>query len=462
MTTETKNTEDALNKKGEVKAWQQKIADEYTYCMFSTLNQMVNYLPMLLFDFKKTKMYVTLQGDKQNEVFDGNLKHTLENLRETDQASNRFTLPERFLEIGDVNDVSNLQKVLGENAEGKKVLWNITGGQRPFVMAVFELLKEDARKDDIVMYLEGNKGQLTFLRVGANKTLETIRANEHGMEKYNIAAPHEKWLTIPIALQLMGFTDTKAIKTAKKSEGSKGEKKNYVKFAPSDTESELYLNLVGKYLSNETLRKKLLALNRDKDHEENGFTYRTASKALSEDPYTYFSELAGAEVELILNYKSASAPFGYLLEELFAHKIWSVAKDHIAEMAVNVRLSYDDEQKHQQAEGNNVDELDIAVLTKTGQLVVFEVKSGDMSGDVAKSTKYTTYAIAGVYGKPVLLTPLLKDQLSNLNKLSGHWAYGASASAARAARRAQLPILALDGNENGDFEPALKTILNIK
>lgn len=460
MATKDKSAEDASNKK--VKAWQQKIADEYTYCMFSTLNQMVNYLPMLLFDFKKTKMYVTLQGDKQNEVFDSNLKSTLEEVKKSAHASNRFALPERFLEIGDVNDVSNLQKVLGENAEGKKVLWNITGGQRPFAMAVFELLKEDARKDDIVMYLEGNKGQLTFLRVGANKTLETIRANEHGMEKYNIAALHKEWLTIPIALKLMGFTDTKAIKMIKKSEGNNGEKRNYVEFAPNDTESEPFLNLVGKYLYSETLRKKLLALNRNKDHEEDGFTYRTTNKALSGDPYAYFSELARAEVELILNYESASAPFGYLLEELFAHRIWSVAKDHIAEMAVNVRLYYDDEQKHQQAEGNIVDELDIVVLTKTGQLVVFEVKSGDMSGDVAKSTKYTAYAIAGVYGKPVLLTPLLKSQLSDLVKLSDDWAYRASASAAHAAHRAQLPILALDGNENGDFETTLKAILNIQ
>ncbi len=460
MATKAKSTEDVLNKEEEIKAWQQKIADEYTYCMFSTLNQMVNYLPMLLFDFKKTKMYVTLQGDKQNEAFDRNLKTTLEGLKKADNASNRFAMPECFLEIGDVNDVSNLQKVLGENAEGKKVLWNITGGQRPFVMAVFELLKEDARKDDIVMYLEGNKGQLTFLRVSANKTLETIRTNEHGMEKYNIPAPHEKWLTIPIALKLMGFTDTKAIKTTKKSEGSKGEKS--VEFAPNNTESEPYLNLVGKYLSNETLRQKLLALNKGQDHrDDDNNIYRTKS-VLSENPQAYFSELDEKEVELILAHKSRPYPFGHLLEEFFAYKIWSVAKDHIAEMAVNMRLSYDDEQKHQQAEGNNVDELDIAVLTKTGQLVVFEVKSGDMSGDVAKSTKYTTYAIAGVYGKPVLLMPLLKSQLSDLNQLSGHWAYGASASAARAARRAQLPILALDGNENGDFEPALKTILNIK
>lgn len=446
MATKIKSSEDALNKAGEVDGWQKMIANEYTYCMFSTLNQMVNYLPILLFDFQQTKMYVTLQEDKQNEAFDRNLESVLEELKESARASNRFALPERFLEIGDINDVSNIQKVLGENAEGKKVLWNITGGQRPFVMAVFELLKEDARKDDIVMYLEGNKGQLTFLKVGANKTLETIQADEHGMEKYNIAALHKEWLTIPIALKLMGFT----------------EKANYQKFPPDGMDSKPYLTLVEKYLNREHLRKQLLALNNKKqDHKEGAITYRTKS-VLCENPQTYFSELDEKEVKLILAHKSRTYPFSHLLEELFAHKIWSVAKDHIAEMAVNVRLYYEDAQMHQEAEGNIVDELDIAVLTKTGQLVVFEVKSGDMHSDVAKSTKYTTYAIAGVYGKPMLLTPLLKSQLSDLKELPKHRAYDASASAARAARRAQLPILALDGNENGDFETALKAILNIK
>ncbi len=442
MATKTKSSEDALNKAGEVGAWQKMIANEYTYCMFSTLNQMVNYLPILLFDFQQTKMYVTLQEDKQNEAFDRNLESVLEELEESARASNRFAFPERFLEIYDINDVSNIQKVLGKNAEGKKVLWNITGGQRPFVMAVFELLKEDARKDDIVMYLEGNKGQLTVLGVCDDKTLEKIPAAKHGMERYDDAAHHKNWLTIPIALKLMGFT----------------EKAHYQKFPPDGMDSKSYLTLVEKYLTSEHPRKQLLALNKKQDHKEGAITYRTKS-VLFEDPQTYFSELDEKEVELILAHKSRPYPFGHLLEELFAHKIWSVAKDHIAEMAVNVRLYYDDEQKHQQAEGNIVDELDIAVLTKTGQLVVFEVKSGDMSGDVAKSTKYTTYAIAGVYGKPVLLTPLLESQLSDLNKLSEHWACGASASAARAARRAQLPILALDGNENGNFETALKAIL---
>ncbi|MCS6930250.1 MAG: hypothetical protein NZM43_12245 [Saprospiraceae bacterium] len=442
MATKAKSEQDAQRKGEEVSSWQKEIAENYTYCMFSTLNQMVNYLPMLLFDFKKPKIYVTLEGDPQNKQFDENLKRALDSLPK--QNSARFHLPSEHVRILDVNNVDAIREVLGKEANGKRVLWNITGGQRPFVMAVFELLKEANRKDDIVMYLEGNAGQLTFLRVNDEGKLEKIPDAEHGMQRYNIANNSE-YLTLSIALKLMGF------------EGELSETK------PTEIkESSSYLSLAEKYVGKEHLRKKLLGLNKSKDYfdQRDNFTYLTKS-VLSKEPKNYFSEL-DEEVELILAHGSHARPFGYLLEKMFACKIWSVAKDYIAKMAVNVRLYYDDAQKQQEAEGNIIDELDIVVLTRTGQLVVFEVKSGEMSGDVAKSTKYTTYAIAGVYGKPVLLTPLLKEQINKLNDLSGDWAYGASVQAARAARRAQLPILALDGRDEKDFETALKEILNIR
>jgi len=41
-----------------------------------------------------------------------------------------------------------------------------------------------------------------------------------------------------------------------------------------------------------------------------------------------------------------------------------------------------------------------------------------MSGDVAKSTKYSTYAVSGVYGKPILITPLLKEEIIAIRKKS--------------------------------------------
>jgi len=58
------------------------------------------------------------------------------------------------------------------------------------------------------------------------------------------------------------------------------------------------------------------------------------------------------------------------------------------------------------------------LLTKNGKFMIFECKSGGMDGDVAKSTKYSTYAVSGVYGLPILITPLLGDEIKAIRKKS--------------------------------------------
>lgn len=444
MATKEKSEQDGQAKGQEVIAWRQKIEGEYNYCMISTLNQMVNYLPMLLFDFKLSKMYVTLKDSALNTTFDRNLKKTCQDIGGND-TSNRFAMPEEDIIIADVNDVSNIRATLSQKCKEKKVLWNITGGQRPFVMAIFELLKAQERKDDLVIYLEGNSGKPTFLEVEEGK-LKKIEPDTHGFERYKI--DHEQWLTIPIALQLMGFNDEKKVAV------------DYTCWLNSakDDEAKPYLSLRDKIFKNEHLQKKLLALN--KENVPKGFHTKEVLNDRKE-AQQYFSELSQEELELLLKHKGQYYPFGHLLEELFAHAVFEVAKGHIADMGVNIRLRYDDEKADEEAGKKQIDELDIAILTKTGQFAVFEVKSGDMESDVAKSTKYTTYAIAGVYGKPILLSPLLRNQLINLDTLNDETLYKASASAARAARRAQLPIIALDGVGDDDFNAAIKKLLHL-
>lgn len=446
MATKEKSKQDGEFKDQKVLAWRQKIEEEYTYCMISTLNQMVNYLPLLLFDFKLSKMYVTLDGNELNKTFDQNLKETCCNLNDSNQG-NRFAMPEECISIGDINNVFSIHNALSEKAKGKKLLWNITGGQRPFVMAIFELLKTPERKDDLVIYLEGNSGKPTFLEVEEEK-LKKIEPDTHGFERYKI--DHDQWLTIPIALQLMGFNDEKKVDVNYKS---------WLNLAKDD-KAKHYLSFRDKVIKEENLRKKLLALNKKAKDLPDGLCTKDIFHDLKKTSQ-YFNELSEEELELLLNHKDQYYPFGHLLEKLFAHAIYEVAKGHIADMGVNTPLRYDNEKADEEAGKKQIDELDIAILTKTGQFTVFEVKSGNMESDVAKSTKYTTYAIAGVYGKPILLTPLLRDQIKEPKELSGDKIYEASASAVRAARRAQLPIIALDGFGDDDFNTAIKKLLHL-
>lgn len=424
--------------------WRRKIEQEYTYCMISTLNQMVNYLPMLLFDFQQPKMYLTItgKGSEQNKSYDHSLYETCRKLLKEKNSGLRFSMPSQKVEIKDFNEVHILQSTLFEAASGKKILWNITGGQRPFIMAIFELLKEQGREHDCVMYFEGNAGKVVFLEV-KGKALQTVHETTHGFESYAVSAAELKWLNIKIALQLMGFDAKDPL------------------IPISTKENPIFKRLVRKYVANESLRKKFLALNKAENQTEGETTVFTKDILTDKDVAAYFSELTPDELQKVLCHHKRTHPFGHLLEEMYAHAIYDVAEGQVAEIATNVRLRYSDEEDHEEAGKHHIDELDIAVLTKTGQLVVFEVKSGGMSGDVAKSTKYTTYAIAGVYGKPILLTALLKEQLKSRMTLSRDVFYGSSASAAAAAARAQLAVVCLDGDEDGDFGKVIKDLLNL-
>lgn len=415
---------------------------EYTYCMVSTLNQMVNYLPMLLFPQMEKKLYITLKDqegkENKNKPFDDALKVACY------ESSIPFPDPSEHLKLRTPYDTSSVQTdIKGRVQENSKICWNITGGQRPVLMAILEIAKQ--RKGDYIMYLEGNEGKLVIQESDGNGNFKAIDLSIDGNNLYRFEENEPKTkLTVGIALRLMGI----------KEYGT------YTAYNGNNSDVKALLSLGERYREEERLRKQLLALNREKDLDKTDYK----SKAVLQDDAKaahYFSTLNPDELNQVCKHKDETFPFGHLLEELYAAAIYKAAKGNIAEMVVNLKLRSMDEKKHEEGNKKQTDEIDIILLTKTGQLVVFEVKSGGMDGDVAKSTKYTAYAIAGVYGKPVLLTALLKKQVVNVDKLSGEWPYETSATAVRSANRAQLSIIALDGDENHDFETAIKNLLHL-
>lgn len=66
------------------------------------------------------------------------------------------------------------------------------------------------------------------------------------------------------------------------------------------------------------------------------------------------------------------------------------------------------------ANNRNLDQFDVMMATQTGKIIMFECKSGSMHGDNAKSNNYSTYAIAGVYGNPIIVVPVVYDD--DINK----------------------------------------------
>jgi hypothetical protein len=273
--------------------------------------------------------------------------------------------------------------------------WNITGGQRPYLFAVMQIVKD--RPDDIVIYLDGNKGKINWLQGNCSQ-------QEYAMPDLSLLS----------AFKLMSFN----IKGAKREIASS-----------SSTYPGKNTILWKKYIENSALRESFIASNKvagsNKMDEVNDNL---------NDP-----EL----VELVNFHAGQSFPFGYILEEMVVDVIRSNFKGEIAAIEHSVKLEFDDKIQNIDVKNAQIDEFDILILTKTGQLINIECKSGCMDGDVAKSTKYSTYAVSGVYGLPVLITPLTKNEIANLGSLKEEY-YKAIKSSVNAAKRANLEVWGID------------------
>lgn len=361
---------------------------EYVYVMVSTLNQMVNYIPLKHFEFEEV-INITIDDSEytDNSKWDKNLTEVL--------GSEVSTSPINFKQ----SEITNIQTIKNrlDSLKYKKVFWNITGGQRPFILAINQIAKDD----DVICYLEGNSNQMVLLQ--NNAEIKGI------VEDYSIN--NQEDLNIEIALKLMGFE----IKDTKTSE------RNLVKSC-NESEKVFYLNFLDTYIKNEDLRKNLILLNRDSEKEK-------AQKAIKEIIDIDDKELG------------KNKAFGFILEKLAGYKILELSKDKISDMTLGEKINHlKDEDK---VNNSHIDEFDIALLTKNGKFMIFECKSGGMEGDVAKSTKYSTYAISGAYGLPILITPLLQDEIDDIDNLDKD-VYGYIQSSIKSAKKASLDVWGLD------------------
>lgn len=404
-----------MNKIAQKKAQQKQLAtnhsttsySDYDYIFASTLNQMVNYIPWKKFGFKNSKaLTITDNKEFDNEKWNKHLQDVIGNFDKIKITQ------EKMLSIVDVKDA--LEEKIGTN----KILWNITGGQRPFLFAVNQII----RPDDRLCYLEGNTQRLIILKPDGSieSTLDYTVDDE---------------MTIEIALKLMGFDVSKNGKNRTESfETLKNHK-----------DKDFFIKLTDEVAKNDNLRLALVETNKpDKKQAAIAKLKNKFSSLFTPD------ELKLLDEEYLTKKskkgKEKTYPFGYILEYMAAFKILSSkVVDKIADMNVSASLYFTDEEQQKAGGGSSIDEFDIAILTKTGQLIIIECKSGIMSGDVAKSTKYSTYAAAGVYGKPILITPLKKEEIKYLTKTAiSDEVFDSIKSAIRSANRATLEVWGID------------------
>ena len=378
---------------------------DYKICVIcSTQNQMVNYIPLSMKKFNFETIYnITISGSEyfKNSDWDKNLKKVL---------------GREFIDIElEQSDTHSVSKILENEEYDKlinskdKIFWNITGGQRTILLAINKSIQEKrSERGDIICYLEGNSNKIYTSNIDYNN--KNAKPINYDKEEFD--------LDITKALQLGGFK----ISEAKGAE-------NLLDNALLEEFIPIYETL------DNGLRDLLIDSNTDATQQQILDSLKKLNILDKE------KDIVKSVIKWGFN-KNKSTPFGYILEEMTRYQVEKLS-DKIQEIKTNVRLY--NEEKIKNINNTQIDEFDVLALTKNGKLIVFECKSGSMHPDIAKSTKYSTYAISGVYGLPILITPLLEKEIppsSDFKKLGDK--YDTIKASVSSAMRAGLEVWGLD------------------
>lgn len=427
-----------------------------TMVICSTQNQMVNYLAIKEHGIKNI-INLTVNRD-ESDAENYNLRKFNYNNWDTsleEVLSKESIYPIYFCKES-LEDHESLQEDLGKVSsyvnDNEPILWNITGGQRHFVMAITNyVFSDDSRSKDILIYFDGDEEKYYYY-------------DREGKRIDNDSIPYKNDfpMNIPLALKLMG------IEVKSKSMPSK-----YYNYLINQDNKEIeealnfYITLAEIYMEYPEFGKALIDSNKEKTGNWDYFLSEVKQlsdkgeieeKLNKELVNSQYNEFIKKDLRKHINGKV----FGYLLEKMtFYTMLKELEKyiDKIADIDLSVETKNDDDNRTN-------DELDIVLLTRKGKLIVFECKSGKMTGDNAKSTHYTTYRLSGVYGTPVLISPITK-KLENSFKNDSEDLLKNIKSAQSSAERAQLLICSLGQgvnlvNDNSviDIEEYLENVLS--
>lgn len=384
--------------------WAKAVKKCDTYVICSTLNQVVNYMPlkMIVENTESDKVFVEnityIAGTQSesnmgtrfnNEAWDENLETVINDNKDIKAK------------VGDINDIqlnrsfnqeeyqNDIEKVL-VNA-GHTILWNLTGGQRQILLAVQGVIEKDCKeygqKKHMIFYLEGNTQRIIVGSYGDSRW-------EYAQLDVNY---EDKELNISTLFKLAGF-EAKPVEeyfleenrwTIKSSDSNYLNRRNqaYMKFF-----DVLYRK------NKKELLTDMVKTNRLKDQALTEF-----NRILDD-----VTDMDTADIECIKESLKTrtSMTFGYFLEYLsLAVVLKEITEGKLKDYCHYFRSVGLDVKVYHKGK-NEFCQLDIVLTLKAGQAVFFECKSGSMRSETGKAREYTAYALGGVYGMPLLITPL--------------------------------------------------------
>lgn len=434
-----------------------------TYVICSTLNQIINYIPIKLIQkyrknmkpielFNITPITENHNEEKRsyesgyfkrfdNEIWDKNLKGIVDkncrNLIRYDKESNRITISNDLENaIGSKIDPEDNGLNLELGNKKRNVLWNLTGGQRNVIFTIQNYIMKNERINDYIIYLEGNSNKIYCGKLS--------KQDEQYLFKYSMLEDNYgvEDLNLQDTFELAGFD----IKEYDK-------KFNYLIDDSKHNEDLEEYNVCKKmyecYCSDKNIRKQFWALNKQ-SYGDNNKKFNDLYKVI-ENSSVAKGILEQKDKDILENIKGDNdKKFGYILEYMTIYAISEAIKEidknnYFIELLHSCNVDRNKIKKNK--DRKELCEFDIVILSKSGQVVIFECKSGTMSSDVGKARQYTAYAVGGVYGKPILITPLLKEDLIKIEndlKENENEYEESMKQALRAAARANLEVWGLD------------------
>lgn len=452
-----------------------------TLVVCSTQNQVVNYIPIvnMIKEREETEKrdervkllnitYKTKKGHKfSNSTWDENLRESLnefikKNNKKAYMKSGKFLFDIVVPRIYDEDDYSHAIEVSITDMKSNNIIWNITGGQRNILLTVLKLIKNKLNdKKHTIIYMEGNTNRLIVGQIEAKDCLYKEKEkcickekNDYIYRELNGTYGCEE-LDIKLVLGLAGFKVTNKKKRTKKE-------------IEDEIKEEQAIKFLWEYFSKQdkggekrwvTFRQKLLEAqskksesNEENDKKENGENFNEAFNYLKQEIGE--GQYKEDDIKILKNIKgNNSYKLGYWLEAMLVYCLKNAIKNleeeeerfkgYFTEIRHSVVLNEQYEVNEKNEDGKFC-EFDVVLLTKTGQIVIFECKTGLVKSEVTKSRMYTAYAAGGVYGMPILIPPYLSYDNKRAVQQGEEGVWKKMKDTRNAALRSQMPVWHLD------------------
>lgn len=435
---------------------------------FTTQNQIVNFIPTFFAcqqsKNKKLEMYsvlvVTNSSANNQKDWNRNLNDAIYDKRDFFKNINN----ENNITIKEVNQISKGFKIKNETIDNYKgrILWNVTGGQRYLlILSLGYLMKNrENRKNDIISYYDGNTYNLHFYNY------ESLMENEPNIcdsipDVYNeLYLNNKQLIDETTTLKLIGLVNKeKDNETDCSIKYSFAEKKFISKkediFPNSYEDEKKYYLTLFKYLVKDVNDTDLIdnftKLNKDDKSISKECKKEIVNKIKEKINDKFMSE----KLELLkeqLNTKQ----FGYIFEKIIFFRVLEIIQgdDDLQKKANCIALDFSVNKKSNKSECEELDQIDIFILLKTGRIVTIECKTGASNSDNQKSTMFTSNYLSSIYGLPYLAVPICDSKQTFKKDGKDKKLYGDLNSNITRAIMCSLPCFSLQDINNTNIRCA--------